>query len=99
MCREVGVDPGVVTRVTVDIAATLRCNSAQLDTNRMASVVEVLQSMAIAANTAELLPPAVDKSARQAEPEIGVQVALGALLRDCPSANHFERLAHSLRPL
>lgn len=83
MDSKVGVELGVVARIAVDVAATFRRDGAELDAEGVASVVEVLERMTVATEATELLATAVDKATSQAEPEVGREVALGALLGDC----------------
>lgn len=83
MRREIGVDLSVVTRVAVNVAAALRSNCTQLDSNGMTSVMEVLQGVSVASDATELLATTVNETTGQAEPQIRREVALGALLRDC----------------
>lgn len=79
---KIGVDLGIVTRVAVDVPATLGGDCAELDSQGVASVVEMLQGVSVASNAAELLAPTVDEAAGQTQPQIGREIALSALLRD-----------------
>lgn len=64
----------------------LRGDGAELDTKRMPCVLEVLEGVAVAADTSELLATAVGKATGKTQPEIGRKIALGALVRNCRSA-------------
>lgn len=63
--------------------SALRGDGAELDANSVAGVLEVLQRVAVSARAAPLLATAVGKATGKAEPEVLLEVALGALGGNC----------------
>ena len=93
MDRQVGVDLGIVACVAIDIwceqsgkcyrvrltSRALWCYCTELDTKTVAGLFEMLQCVAISTDATELLSTTIGKTASKAEPEIGSEVARGAL--------------------
>ena len=76
MPRQIRINPRIITRIAIHVAAALGRNCAQLDADPVARGGKVLKGVAVAAYATELLTAAVDSAACEAEPEVGGEVAL-----------------------
>ena len=76
MPRQVRVNPRIITRIAIHVAAALGRDRAQLDADAMARRGKVLKRVTVAAYAAELLTTAVDGAAGETKPEVGSEVAL-----------------------
>jgi hypothetical protein len=79
MGAEVLIYPLVVTGVAVHVGRTLGRDRPQLDSHAVGGLLGVREGVRVAADTAKLRPATAKVAAFQTEPEVLLQVTLGAV--------------------
>jgi hypothetical protein len=72
--------------------AALGRNGPELDTDGVPRLLEVREAVAVATNAAELRATAAKRTARETEPEVLLEVALGAVREAYPNVDEQQEI-------